>query len=872
MSLISKDFIDRLDEYPLEDLLERRGVRLPKRTNNNGNVLIPCVSHAHDDHNPSLSVNIKTQQFFCHGCGIQGGGALQLFAEMEGIDPSHKFRDLVHKLADIAGYQVEYKNDNSPTTGSSRKAIMEALLKTTEAALEPPYFEDDRIAVAKFIQERGITSNDRSIAKMGFIPRNFHTSPVAKRYEEPLIAAGVLGKAENGRLFCNLGGRIIFPIADARGNVIALAGRKLSDDQPGAKYKNTAESEIFKKSRVLYGLHNVVKGLPPEETLDRIVVVEGYMDVTTAHARGFTDHVASMGTAFTEHHIRLLRRHTNTVVFSFDPDEAGRTAAKRALMSALPFAGDMDFKFVEMPEVAGKKYDADAFLKEFSPAAYESVISSGISLAEMAVKYVLGDKGVTNLQEMLAEGIDRRAMDVFSSFHPGPARELFMLQLAADIGRQMDLSLMPEHLGIRLNYEMELASATEQMQNALMEAQSLHTQATSAEAEAAMLREQVATLEKQLSDSRLMARMNSTQPHTTSEQIAAPENPSTKINEPPPQEAQRNTRTIQNDKFHSSPASQQAEFKAGPGVRKTEETSTKPLSLSYVKTQAPQVGHWVLLPGGSIGNVQAVNGDILRCLAPSGIEMEPEDCSHAIVLNPAKIITSKFDGPHHHKGDKLLLLGSEWVSCLPSEHYDLTMEVVTNPVAAASNRPLLERLAKAALTTEEISPGNLAESLKLINSCSLNQLMDKIGLTESISALINPAKLHEPYAGRKEQTITKMPDGLLIKAAVRAGDYVTSQAMNGAIQIIVDNGNGSLHISDPVAGTNSELKSAGTLLVIKPVARTLSSVKSSIAEVGQPIIKATKEGAWISRVPLEWILEKEAALGKQQSPSDSPSP
>ena len=307
-----------------------------------------------------------------------------------------------------------------------------------------------------YCQSRGLTAAHIEHAKIGFIPRNFHKSPLAKQHQEILLEAGVIAEGERG-LYTPLGGRLTLPITDERNRVIALAGRVISDDAKGPKYRNTSESAAFKKSKVLYGLAHAVANKPDPGKLDRIYVVEGYFDVITAQLNGFPNTVATMGTAVTNEHLKLLARHAEGVTFVFDPDKAGNDASRRALLASLSFVNDLDIRFAFMPQEGDKKMDPDAFIRARGADAFQDILNQAQDIPTFAARYVVGEQPGNNLAALLRSGIEDRGREVYRAIPPGLSRELLAQHIAAEVSHPLKVRLDPEHLGMRINTELAMA-------------------------------------------------------------------------------------------------------------------------------------------------------------------------------------------------------------------------------------------------------------------------------------------------------------------------------------------------------------------------------------------------------------------------------
>ena len=342
MARIPQKFIDDLlDRVDIVDVVDRR-VKL-RKTGKNFSACCPF----HDEKTPSFSVNPEKQFYYCFGCGA-GGNAVGFIMDYERME----FPEAVESLAQTVGLEVpreETRPGEKPQQDSNRP-----LLDTLEQAAR--FYEHSLRKHAQaskavnYLKSRGLTGEIAKAFRIGFAPPGWDnllsTLGTQKDAVERLMTGGMLIKNDKGRTYDRFRDRIMFPILDARGRVIAFGGRVLGDDKP--KYLNSPETPVFHKSRELYGLYQARKS---ERSLTRIVVVEGYMDVIALAQHGIGYAVATLGTATSENHLERLFRHVSDVVFCFDGDEAGRKAAFRALEAALPVMQDgRQARFLFLPD------------------------------------------------------------------------------------------------------------------------------------------------------------------------------------------------------------------------------------------------------------------------------------------------------------------------------------------------------------------------------------------------------------------------------------------------------------------------------------------------------------------------------------------
>jgi DNA primase len=279
----------------------------------------------HDDHNPSLSVNAVEKLYHCFTCEASGD-LIKFVRETEGLE----FVDAVEWLADRYGVELEYE-ETAPgfEARRSRHERLLALLDSAAKFYERNLWDSDAgVPVRAYLAERGLSVETCRAFRLGLSPGGdkLAAKARAKGYaQDELVAAGLVNRRGNDYF----AGRLVFPLCDARGRVLGFGARRLAEDDPiPAKYVNSPEGELFKKSSIVYGLDRARATIAKQ---DRAVVVEGYTDVMALHQRGLEAVVASMGTALTEPQLRELRRLTRRLYLCFDADAAGAEATLRGM-------------------------------------------------------------------------------------------------------------------------------------------------------------------------------------------------------------------------------------------------------------------------------------------------------------------------------------------------------------------------------------------------------------------------------------------------------------------------------------------------------------------------------------------------------------
>jgi DNA primase len=409
---IPQSFLDELlERVDIVEVIDRR-VKL-KKSGKNYTARCPF----HEEKTPSFSVNPEKQFYYCFGCGA-GGNALGFVMDYENVD----FPRAVETLAGSLGLQVP----REPTPGGRGE--------TREHSRQPLYTLMEQVATfykrqlrvhpqaeraVDYLRRRGLTGEIARQFDLGFAPPGWDNLLRALGQTEEqramLRQTGMLVENEAGRLYDRFRDRVVFPIRDQRGRVTAFGGRVLGDEKP--KYLNSPETEIFHKGRELYGLFQARRA---SRTLERILVVEGYMDVIALAQHGIANATATLGTATSRTHLERIYRLCPEVVFCFDGDEAGRRAAFRALEAALPSMEDgrqARFLFLpegEDPDTVVRRAGADHFRQLLQGAIplesflFESV-SGGLDLGTIDGRARLSKLALPYLRQ-LPEGVYRRLM------------------------------------------------------------------------------------------------------------------------------------------------------------------------------------------------------------------------------------------------------------------------------------------------------------------------------------------------------------------------------------------------------------------------------------------------------------------------------
>ena len=336
----------------------------------------------HSEKSPSFTVYPENQSFYCFGCGA-GGDVISFIRRIENLD----YMESIRFLAQRAGMQVpeEAGDDRSARL---RKRILEL---NRDAAR---YFHRNLMSEAgrpgrAYLIGRGLTKATITHFGIGYASEGWNGLTDAMKKlgytKEELLAAHLANEGQRGGCYDIFRNRAIFPIIDLRGNVIAFGGRNLGEKGP--KYLNSSDTPVFKKSRNLFAL-NFAKGSDRKE----LILCEGYMDVVSMHQAGFTNAVATLGTALTEEQSRLIAQYTGEVVLSYDSDAPGQAATRRA--TGLLEAAGVKIRVLSIPDAK----DPDEFIKKFGAERFAQLIEGSSSATDFAINKLRQENDVTTAE------------------------------------------------------------------------------------------------------------------------------------------------------------------------------------------------------------------------------------------------------------------------------------------------------------------------------------------------------------------------------------------------------------------------------------------------------------------------------------------
>ena len=320
----------------------------------------------HNEKTPSFVVYPETQSFYCFGCGA-GGDVITFIKKINNVD----YIEAVKFLAGRAGMALPEEDDQ---TGRLRSRIISINKDAARFYFSRLNSDTGRVGRAYW---RGRGLSDATIKRfgLGYAPDSFretrdHLKSLGYT-EDELLAAGLIKRSEKGGTFDFFRHRVMIPIFDLRGNVIAFSGRKLDPEQPGGKYVNSPETLVYKKSRTLFALNFAKKS-----QTRRYILCEGNLDAISMHQAGFTTAVAGCGTALTAEQVKILSEYADEVVLCYDSDEAGQKATRRAI--SLLSASPLKISVLNIPDAK----DPDEFIKKFGAERFEMLLNGSNNAIE----------------------------------------------------------------------------------------------------------------------------------------------------------------------------------------------------------------------------------------------------------------------------------------------------------------------------------------------------------------------------------------------------------------------------------------------------------------------------------------------------------
>ena len=340
----------------------------------------------HKEKSPSFSVSPDKQIFHCFGCGV-GGNVIHFISKIENID----FKETLEFLAERAGIPLPDNNSYEDNKKQNIKSNIYKINEYTAKFFHENLYKPTSKQAQEYIKFRKLDNKTLKSFLIGYSTtyNELYKALIKEGFkEEDILASGLVSKTDEGTYIDRFRKRLMFPIQDVKGKVIAFGGRVLDDSKP--KYINSSENLVYSKGRNLYGL-NVAK----QNKLDEIIIVEGYMDAVSLFQRGITNVVASLGTALTEAQGRLLRKYSQKIVIGYDSDGAGQAATIRGLEILQNLGCD-----VRVLQIEGAK-DPDEFVVKYGSGRFNIIVEKAISLIEFKIKILSKDLDLENINDKI---------------------------------------------------------------------------------------------------------------------------------------------------------------------------------------------------------------------------------------------------------------------------------------------------------------------------------------------------------------------------------------------------------------------------------------------------------------------------------------
>lgn len=366
----------------------------------------------HSEKTPSFTVFTASNSFYCFGCGA-GGDAITFVRRMENLE----YPDAIEVLAKRAGITVRHTVEASGGKKYDRARFYE-MNRDAARFFHANLHKDTpnaRAAMDYLRNKRGLSAATVTHFGLGYAPAEygvFSDYMKSKGYREDELIDGFLcGRSEKGRLYDAFRNRVMFPIIDLTGNIIAFGGRVMDDSLP--KYKNSSDTPVFKKSRNLFALN-----FARTACAEQLILCEGYMDVIALHAAGFTNAVATLGTALTEEQARMISRYTKKVIISYDMDEAGRRAADRAVRMFSEVG--LDVKLLKLQDAK----DPDEYIKKFGADKFRRNLEESRTRFDYNLERILSTYDINLPQEKVKALAE--LCELISGFYSSAERDVYI--------------------------------------------------------------------------------------------------------------------------------------------------------------------------------------------------------------------------------------------------------------------------------------------------------------------------------------------------------------------------------------------------------------------------------------------------------------
>ena len=465
--MIPQSFIsDLLNRVDIVDVVGRY-VQLKK-----GGANFMGLCPFHNEKSPSFTVSPTKQFYHCFGCGAHGT-SIGFMIEYSGMG----FVDAVKELAQNCGMVVPEQDDKIPPAQRAQMQAQSMALSEAMSLASEYYKSQLRSApnAIGYLKSRGLTGEIAARFALGFAPNGWdNLRSVFPNYDAPalneagLVIDRVDEEGNHRKRYDRFRERVMFPIRNTKGQVIAFGGRIMEQGEP--KYLNSPETPLFSKGHELYGLFEARQAI---RDAGYVLVTEGYMDVVALAQMGFPQAVATLGTACTTTHVQKLLRQTDTVIFSFDGDKAGRRAAQRALEACLPHVSDnKTIKFLFLPT----EHDPDSYIREYGAEGFEQQVHEAMPLSQFLLRVVSADHDLSEpegrarvqfeakplLQAMTPSALRLqivRGLATMTQSSPGEIEQLYELSKpVAEVRKAPQRSSRPQPVGLELQIVRHLVA------------------------------------------------------------------------------------------------------------------------------------------------------------------------------------------------------------------------------------------------------------------------------------------------------------------------------------------------------------------------------------------------------------------------------
>lgn len=398
----SNDIVDIISQYVIL-----------KRSGRNYFGLCPF----HKEKSPSFSVSPDKQIYHCFGCGV-GGNVFHFLSKIENIT----FRESIEELADRAGIKLPVLDSNEDQQKLELKTKVYEINQIAAEFYHQNLYKPSSKIAQEYIKKRRLDNKTLKSFLIGYSSNFDELYQLLKQKgykDSEMMASSMIVKSDSGRYLDRFRKRLMFPIKDIRGKIIAFGGRVLDDSKP--KYMNSPETIVYSKGRHLFGM-NIAKN----NTSKKIIIVEGYMDAISLHQRGIDNAVASLGTALTESQGRLLRKYSEQVIIGYDADGAGQAATLRGLEILQNLGCD-----IRILQIEGAK-DPDEFIVKYGADRFNLYINNAISLVEYKVKNLKKELNIENANDKIK--FLNEIAKILSKINGELEKEVYVEKIAKEYG------------------------------------------------------------------------------------------------------------------------------------------------------------------------------------------------------------------------------------------------------------------------------------------------------------------------------------------------------------------------------------------------------------------------------------------------------